>query len=81
MLTNPTYAALINLGDGGGLVGLLVLILIVGIVVWLALWLLDNFGGFIAQPFNKAIRMLIIFIGVMICLNRALEVLFGISLF
>lgn len=81
MLTNPTHAALINLGDGGGLIGLLVLIIVVGIVVWLALWLIDNFGSFIAEPFRKAVRALIIFIGVLVCLDKALEVIFGISLF
>lgn len=75
----PMKAALINLGDSP-LIGLIVLCIIVGIVVWLALWLLDNFGGFIAEPFRKGVRMLIIFVGVLIVLSRALEVLFGISL-
>ena len=76
----PMQAALINLGDSP-LIGLLVLILIVGIVVWFALWILDNFGGFIAEPFRKAARVLILVIGVLVVLDRALEVIFGINLF
>jgi uncharacterized membrane protein YwzB len=76
---NTMNAALINLGNSP-LIGLIVLCIVVGFVVWLALWLLDNFGGFIAQPFHKAARMLIILIGVLAVLDRALEVIFGISL-
>lgn len=74
------HAALIDLG-GNPLIGLIVLCIVVGIVVWLALWILDNFGAFIAQPFNKLVRMLIIFVGILVVLDRALIVIFGIHLF
>ena len=78
---NIQYAALINVGDNP-LVGLLVLLIVVGIVVWVALWLLDNFAKQIMNDlFYKAARMLIIFIAVVIVLDKALEVIFGISLF
>lgn len=75
----PRMAALINLGDSP-LVGLLVLIIVVGLVIWLALWIWDTFlARVLAEPFNSGGRTLIIIIGVLIVVVRALEVIFGIT--
>lgn len=77
----PVQAALINLGSNP-LIGLVVLIIVVGIVCWLALWILDNFlSSIMSPPFAKAARMLIIGIGILVVVTEALSVIFGITLF
>jgi hypothetical protein len=77
----PIHAALINIGDSTGLVGLLVLVLVVGFVVWLCIYLLDAFGKpVISDPFYKLARVLIFAIAAVVVVDKALEVIFGVSL-
>lgn len=75
------HAALINLG-GNPLVELILTILIVGFVVWVAIWIVDNLlKEIIKEPFLKAARMLIIAAGIVCVVDVALKVIFGINLF
>ena len=75
------HAALINFGDNP-LVGLILLIVLVGIAVWAALWVLDNFlKPFMNDLFYRGAHVLIIAVGVIIVVDEALKVIFGISLF
>lgn len=74
------YAALINVGDNP-LIGLLVTVIVVGICVYAAIWLLDNFvSKIMSEPFARAARGLIFFIGILIVVVEALRVVFGITL-
>lgn len=78
MLTNPTYAAIFNIGNSP-LIGLIILCIIVGIVVYFAVKLLD-FATFIDGKFKQFAIWLIYVVAILIVLNRALEVFFGYSL-
>lgn len=60
-----------------GLIGLLVLVLVVGIIVWLALWAISELG--VPDPFNRIARVLVILIACLIILYRALP-LIGVSI-
>ena len=72
-------AALINIGDNP-LIQLLLLVIIVGIAVYIAIFLL-NFATFIEGKFKQAAVFLIYAIGIIIVLDKALEVIFGINMF
>ena len=75
------YAALINLG-GNPLVGLILLVILVALCVYGAIWLLDNLlAQFMAEPFLKVARFLIYAVGIIIVVDDVLKVVFGISLF
>lgn len=77
----PVYAALINVGDNP-LVGLVILMILVGIAVFVAIWILDNFlAAYMAAPFANGARFLICAIGIIIVVDRVLQVVFGISIF
>ncbi len=78
---HPHLAALINLG-GNPLVVLIVLLLVCGFV-WL-LWskvAMPLLANVIGEPFLGIVNWLVIAILVLIVLSKALEILFGISLF
>jgi hypothetical protein len=60
-----------------GLIGLILLCVIVGVVVWLALWVIDQLG--VPDPFNRIARVLIVVVGVVIILVRAMAIL-GVSI-
>lgn len=77
-MPHAAQAAIFNIG-GSPLVGLIILALIVGIVVYFALKLLD-FATFIDGKFKEFAKWLIYVVAVLIVLNRALEVFFGVSL-
>ena len=75
------YAALINVGDNP-LVGLVVLLLICG-AVWL-LWskvIMPLLAQVVGEPFLGIANWLVIAILVIVVVDKALEVIFGISLF
>ena len=77
----PIYAALINVGDNP-LIGLVVLLLICG-VIWL-LWskvIMPLLANIVGEPFLGIANWLVIAILVIVVVDRALEVIFGISLF
>lgn len=61
-----------------GLIDLLILCVVVAIVVWLLLYLLSLIP--VQEPFSQIARILIVLVGVLIILNRALPLL-GISAF
>lgn len=74
-------AALINIG-GSPLIGLLVTLIVVGLCVFVALWIWDKFiAAYVAEPFGSGARFLIIAIGVIIVVDKILQVVFGINLF
>lgn len=75
----PVYAALLNIGSNP-LIGLIVLALIVGVVVYFAVKLLA-FASFIDEKFKQLAIWLIYAVGAIIVVDRALQVLFGISIF
>lgn len=77
-LQNAKYAALINLG-GSPLIGLIVLVIVVGIIAYIALKLVSFIP--LAPPFGEIAKWLIYLVAILIVLNRALEVIFGTSLF
>lgn len=77
-MLNPTYAAIFNVGNSP-LIGLIILVLIVGVVVYFAVKLL-NFATFIDGKFKQFAVWLIYVVAILIVLNRALEVFFGYSL-
>lgn len=52
------------------LISLLILVLVVGIIVWLALWAISELG--VPDPFNRIARVLVILIACLIILYRAL---------
>lgn len=79
-LSQATQAAVINLGSSP-LVMLFVTILIVGFVVFVLLWVMDNLAkNIIAEPFFRIVRSAIWIIGVAYCVIIALDVIFGIRL-
>ncbi len=76
------YAALVNLGGATPLVMLIVLFVILGFV-WL-LWsrvCMPLLGNVVGEPFLGIINWLVIAILCIIAITRAVEVIFGISLF
>lgn len=77
--THPVFAALINVGDNP-LIGLIVLVVIVGIAVYFAVMLL-GFATFIDAKFKQFAIWLIYAVAVIIVVQRALAVIFGITLF
>lgn len=80
-LQNAHYAAMINLGSNP-LISLIILVIVVGIVVWVALYIFDTFlAGIIAEPFAKFARALIWIIGLIIVIDAVLKVVFGIAIF
>ena len=74
----PVQAALINVGDNP-LIGLIVLVIVVGIIAWIALKLVSFIP--MASPFKEIVTWLITAVAVLIVVDRALEVIFGIDLF
>lgn len=60
-----------------GLIGLLILVLIVGIIVWLCLWAVAELG--LPDPFSRIARVLIVLIATLIILYRAMP-LIGVSI-
>lgn len=49
------------------MISLLIVVIVVGLLVWLALWALGEIG--IPEPFNKIAKVLIIVIAVIYILN------------
>jgi len=73
------YAALINLGCNP-FVSLILTIIVTGIIVWLALWLL-GFATFIAEPFKAMASKGIMALGIIYVVCVALQIIFGITIF
>ncbi len=74
-----TEAALINLGNSP-LIGLVLLVIGVGIAVFFLLWLLGLLKDYIKEPFMQIAVFLIYAIAIFIVVQRALLVIFGISI-
>lgn len=73
-------AALIPIGDSP-LVTLIVTLILAGIIVFVAIWLLDNFAASVmSAPFASAVRALIYFVAIAWVLAVALDIIFGIRL-
>jgi hypothetical protein len=74
----PAQAALINLG-GSPLIGLVVLVIVVGIVAWLALKLISFIP--MASPFKEIATWLVYAIAILIVVAEIAKVVFGVVLF
>jgi hypothetical protein len=55
----------------GALLSLLLYVVVVGLIVWLALYVLDQFP--IAEPFNRIARIIIIVLAVLIIILMLLS--------
>ena len=81
MLTNPTYAAIINLGCGP-IVSLVLSILAAGAIAWLLTWILDTFlKTVVKEPFFGWARKIIIVACIVYVVLVVLQIVFGINLF
>ena len=73
-------AALIPIGNNP-IVMLIGVIIAAGLIVFVVNWLVDNFGGFIAEPFRGGLKTLVLIVCCLWVLVVALDVIFGIQLF
>ena len=55
------------------LITLLILILVVGLVVWVAFWAIDTLG--VPEPINKVGKVLLVIVALLILLAQALPLL------
>lgn len=74
-----TYqAALLNVGCNP-LIALIITIVVVGVIVWAALWLL-GLATFIAEPFRTIAMQAVKVIAIIYVVLVALEIIFGIRI-
>ena len=59
------------------LVYLVIYILVVGLIIGLLLWLIDQLGGWIPEPFHRVARIAVIVIGVLIVIVLLLSLIDG----
>jgi hypothetical protein len=59
----------------GALITLIIYILVVGILVWLVLWIVDSIP--LPEPFNRIIRILVIVVAVLIVILLLLQLAGG----
>ena len=61
----------------GALINLIVYLLVVGILIWLVLYVVDNIP--LPEPFNRVVRVAVVVLGVLIIVLMILQLMGGVN--